>query len=101
MEKSKTLYLTLRKDPFDQIKNGEKTSEFREYKKHWIQKLMNKDGSFRSYDFVLFKNGYHKNAPQITVEFKGIKIITEGFDWMSEDKFFEIVLGKIIHLKNV
>jgi len=101
MEKPKTLYLTLKKEFFDQIKKGDKTSEFREYKKHWIQKLMNADGSFKTYDFVLFKNGYHKNAPQMTVEFKGIKIIKEKTGWFKHEKYFEIELGKIISLINI
>jgi hypothetical protein len=101
MEKPKTLYLTLKKEFFDQIKNGDKTSEFREYKKHWIQKLMNADGSFKTYNLILFQNGYHKNAPQMTVEFKGIKIIKEKTGWFRHEKYFEIELGKITKLKNI
>ena len=66
----KVLFLTLKKEFYDQIKSGEKTSEFREYKKHWIQKLMNDDGSFKTYDLILFQNGYQSNAPQLLVEFK-------------------------------
>lgn len=42
---------------------------------------MNTDGSFKTYDLILFQNGYHKNAPQMTVEFKGIKIIKEKTGW--------------------
>ncbi|ALO17375.1 hypothetical protein L21SP5_03780 [Salinivirga cyanobacteriivorans] len=40
MEAPKTLFLTLKKEFFDQIKNGVKTSEFREYKKHWIHNFI-------------------------------------------------------------
>ena len=75
MKTSRTLYLTLKKEFFDQIKSGKKKSEFREYKKHWIQKLMNVDGTFRTYDFILFQNGYLTNARRIWVEFKGVKIV--------------------------
>lgn len=99
METSKTLYLTLKKEFFDQIKSGEKKSEFREYKKHWIQKLMNADGTFKTYDFILFQNGYHTNAPQMIVEFKGIKIIKEKTGWFRHEKYFEIELGEIIKQK--
>ncbi len=100
MKKSKTLFLTLQKEFFDQIKSGSKKFEYREYKKYWIQRLMNADGTFKRYDFVLFRNGYHKNAPQMTVEFKGIKIIKEKIAWRSYQKYFEIELGEIIHTNN-
>jgi hypothetical protein len=92
----KVLFLTLKKEFYDQIKSGEKTSEFREYKKHWIQKLMNDDGSFKTYDLILFQNGYQSNAPQLLVEFKGIKIIKERINWFKSEKYFEIELGEII-----
>lgn len=92
----KVLYLTLKREPFDQIKSGEKISEFREYKKHWIQKLMNQDGSFKTYDLILFQNGYHANAPRMLVEFKGMKLIKERINWFKSEKYFEIELGKIV-----
>lgn len=40
MESKKILSLTLKKEFFDQIKSGEKTSEFREHKAFWIKRLM-------------------------------------------------------------
>ncbi|PTN05627.1 hypothetical protein C8N47_12647 [Mangrovibacterium marinum] len=92
---TKTLYLTIKKEYFDQIERGEKESEFREFKRHWIQKLMNANGTFKHYDLILFRNGYHKNAPQITVEFKGIRIIKQKRGWFRHQKYFEIKLGKI------
>ena len=93
IDQKKVLYLTLRKEFFDQIKSGEKTSEFREYKNHWIKRLMNQDGSFKAYDLILFKNGYHSDAPQMLVEFKGIRINNSYSEWGS---VFEIKLGKIV-----
>ena len=89
----KLLHLTLRKEPFDQILSGEKTSEYREYKQFWITRLMNNDGSFKHYDVIHFKNGYHKDAPTMLVEFKGIKIISDF-----GSRYFEIELGRIIDL---
>lgn len=97
MKASKTLFLTLKKEFFDQIKCGEKKFEYRDYKKHWIQRLMNTDGTFKTYDFILFRNGYHRDAPQMTVKFKGIKIIKEKTTWLSHKKYFEIELGEIIN----
>ncbi len=92
----KVLFLTLKKEFYDQIKNGEKTSEFREYKKHWIQKLLNEDGSSKTYDLILFQNGYQTNAPQMLVEFKRVKINKERINWFKSEKYFEIELGKVI-----
>jgi ASC-1-like (ASCH) protein len=91
MEK-KVLHLTLRKEPFDDIRSGGKTAEYREYKSHWIKRLMHEDGSFKTYDLIFFKNGYQSAAPQMLVEFKGIKIIKDS-EW---GKMFEIKLGKIV-----
>lgn len=36
----KILHLILKKEFFDQIKSGEKTSEYRDYKLFWIKRLM-------------------------------------------------------------
>ncbi|SHF57969.1 hypothetical protein SAMN05444274_106256 [Mariniphaga anaerophila] len=95
MKHPKILYLTLKKEFFDQIKRGDKTSEFREYKKYWVQRLMDADGRLIKYDFVVFRNGYHKSAQKMTVEFKGIKITRNRTDWFRHKKYFEIELGKI------
>jgi hypothetical protein len=101
MENQKILFLTIKKEFFDQIKSGQKTSEFREYKKHWIQKLMNKDGSFKTYDLVLFQNGYHANVPRMWVEFKRTKINRKRTGLSYWDNVFEIKLGEIIKTENV
>ena len=95
------LFLTLKKEFYDQIKSGEKTSEFREYKKYWIQKLVNADGSFKTYDFILFQNGYHSTAPQMLVEFKGIKINKNKIGFLKWEKEFEIELGEIVKESNI
>lgn len=92
----KILMLTLKKEFFIQIKSGQKTSEYREYKDFWIKRLMNTDGSFKHFDLVHFRNGYHKNAPTLLLEIKEIKIIKQKINWFSSEKVFEIVLGKII-----
>ena len=90
------LYLTLKKEFFNQIKSGEKKAEYREYKPFWTKRLMNPDNTFKCYDFILFQNGYRKDAPQMLVEFKGIKIIKERTGWFRTDKYFEIELGQIV-----
>lgn len=91
----KVLYLTLKKQYFDEIKAGKKTSEFRVYKESWIKRLTNPDGTFKHYDLILFQNGYHTNAPQMLVEFKGIKINKNMTGFLQWEKEFEIALGNV------
>ncbi len=90
--KKKVLHLTLKKEWFDEILAGTKTLEYREHKQFWISRLMNKDGTFKHYDLIHFKNGYNKDAPTMLIEFKGIDIIE---DYAS--KTFEIELGRIVN----
>lgn len=91
----KVLYLTLKKEFFNQIEEGTKTSEYREYKEHWIKKLTNPDGTFKHYDLILFQNGYRKDAPQMLVEFRGIKVNKNMLGFLKWEKEFEIALGKV------
>lgn len=92
----KILHLILKKEFFDQIKSGEKTSEFREFKAFWIKRLMQSNGSFKHFDLVHFRNGYHKDAPTLLLELKEIKIISNRISWFSTKKVFEIVLGDFV-----
>ncbi len=98
LKDKKILYLILKKEFFNQIKSGEKTSEYRGYKPFWIKRLMNKDRSFKTFDLVHFRNGYHKDAPTMLFEIKGINIIKRKGNWFSTQKYFEIDLGQIIEI---
>lgn len=51
----KILHLNLKKEYFEDIKNGNKLFEFREYNEYWTKRLENKE-----YDEVHFKLGYPK-----------------------------------------
>lgn len=90
------LHLTLKKEYFDAIESGEKTSEYREYKPYWIKRLQNTDGSFKQFDIIQFRNGYSKNAPIIMVEFLNIEIIKQRISFFKKEKLFQISLGSII-----
>ncbi len=83
----KTLKLTVNKTWFKMIKTGFKKEEYRELKQYWIKRLLsntehltNKEdvkavgARFIQFDLVEFTNGYSKTSPQITMEFKGIRI---------------------------
>jgi hypothetical protein len=101
----KTLHLSLKKDPFEVMITGEKDCEYRE-PSDWIkQRLLNKDGTQKKYEVVKFTNGYGKNRPSFTAEYKGfselggnLKTITYSNGLTVELKAGTIIiyLGKII-----
>ena len=93
--KEKVLYIPLKKEFYNRIVTGEKDWESREYKEFWIKRLVNSDGSFKHYDFILFQCGYHTDAPQMLVEFKGVKINKNKIGFLKWEKEFEIALGKV------
>lgn len=112
----KTLYLTVKKEWFDMILSGEKKEEYREIKVYWYERLVSyikfypsnnsnnieHEVNFKDFDFIVFKNGYSKNAHEIKVECKGIYIGKGNPEWGApvEDVFI-IKLGKIIEIKNI
>lgn len=122
-----TLHLTLKKRWFDMISSGEKKEEYREIKPYWIKRFLPnykkaffvstgeyyetsynlKSGiiytleryNLKKYDFVEFRNGYSKNSPTITLEFKGFEIREGNPYWgaIPGEKYFVIKLGEIIN----
>ncbi len=84
---------------FDQILAGTKKIEYREIKPYWTARLLNNDGTFKKYDFIIFKNGYSKDARKMVVEFKGGRIGRLKKDvggWKKGAKTYQILLGKVI-----
>jgi len=68
MPKPKVLHLTLEREWFDQIAKGIKRNEYREYKPYWKRRL---EG--RTFDHILFRNGYAADAPEMLVEYRGLR----------------------------
>ena len=93
-----TLHLTLKKQWFDMILSGMKTEEYREIKPYYNLRLIGKE-----YDTVVFRNGYARDAPSLTVELKTIRFGTGKTKWGAEanKKYFVLYLGKIINTKNI
>jgi len=85
----KTLHLNLLKKWFDQILAGTKKIESRDIKPYWTKRLLDENGKPKKYDIIHFRNGYSKNARQMKVEFKGLRIKRE----------YEILLGKVVWKK--
>jgi ASC-1-like (ASCH) protein len=91
--------MTLKKKWFDLIKTGEKKVEYREIKPHWTKRLFDENGEAIKYDFIIFRNGYSKNAPKIKVEFKGVReiVLEEDIEsWKKGMKVYGVDLGKIL-----
>jgi len=102
----RTLRLTLTKQWFDLIVKGEKKFEYREYKQHWISRLLCKSG-IRDYDEIHFTNGYGKDKPFVLVEFEGAAVIDgeccspdNGELLEADKKYFVIGLGEVLEIGN-
>jgi hypothetical protein len=64
-----TLYLTLKKDPYDVMQAGDKPYEFRRPSDWLMSRLTDKHGYPRGYDKVRFTLGYQKGAPYFERKF--------------------------------
>lgn len=58
----KPLFLTIKKEHFDAIKNGTKKQEYRDLTQYYYDRFKS------SPQTVIFQNGYSKNSPRITLE---------------------------------
>jgi hypothetical protein len=94
----KVLHLTLKKKWFDMIASGEKKEEYREIKPYWAKRFLSHENMLNPFFFVLFRNGYAKDAPEIMLECKGIEISTAKPEWSDnwQGEVFVIKLGQII-----
>jgi ASC-1-like (ASCH) protein len=88
-QNSSVLRLTLHREFFSQIAEGTKRVEYREQKPYWKSRLENK-----TYDTILFRNGYAANAPEMLVQFRGLRRQGKG-----PNAKYAILLGKILSIK--
>ena len=86
-----TLYLTLRKQYFDEILNGVKKQEYREYKPYWIKRLIGKD-----IKTIIFRNGYKKDAPSFEIECRKIEVRRNIETPIGKGDFFVLHLGDMV-----
>ncbi len=87
------LHLVLKKEWFDLIAAGEKKEEYRQLCEYWRPRL---EG--RSYDFVIFRNGYRADSPRVKLECLGIRRDTGRPEWGAKpgELYYVVSLGKII-----
>lgn len=88
------------------IESGEKKEEYREIKPYWLNRFKYNSEPhghgdyYISYqpDTIVFRNGYSKNSPTMTVECKGISIGSAKPEWSDNwhGEVFVISLGEII-----
>jgi hypothetical protein len=83
------LHLNLHREFFDAIARKRKRIEYRKQSSFWRKRLEN-----RKYDAVLFRNGYAKDAPEMLVEFRGLRRYGRG-----RDAYYAIRLGRILKVK--
>lgn len=90
----KVLHLTLEKKWFDMISSGVKREEYRAMKPYWHKRIGGK-----SYDAVLFRKGYAKNAPAALVELRGISVGMGAVRWGAPEdgeRVYILNLGRVI-----
>lgn len=104
----KVLFLSLQHEPFNVMVTGEKDFECREPTKFIIDRLMDKLGNAKEYDYVLFTNGYGYHLPWFICEFEGFGTgydnsykFSTGFTMASKKENYRIFLGEIIHKQNI
>lgn len=84
-----TLHLDLHREFFAQIAAGTKRIEYRSRTPYWRRRL---EG--RRYDVIQFRNGYATRAPEMMVEFLGVRRYGKGCK-----ACYAIRLGRILKIK--
>ncbi len=79
------LHLNLHREFFGDIVAGIKRIEYRKQTSYWKKRL---EG--RRYDVIKFRNGYATNAPEMIVQFRGMR---------KRGRNYEILLGRILKIK--
>lgn len=88
-EAAAILHLNLHREFFAQIAAKTKRIEYRERTPYWQKRL---EG--REYAVIQFRNGYATKAPEMQVEFLGVKKVQK---WGAPH--YAILLGRILSLK--
>jgi hypothetical protein len=84
------LHLNLRRQFFTAIAAKTKKIEYRSRTPYWRRRL---EG--RHYDVIQFRNGYATEAPEMLVEFLGVRKYGKG-----RTGYYAIRLGRILKIKH-
>lgn len=111
-ENKNVLKLTLTAEWFWLMFAGMKKLEIRNPSKWIIPRMSDKEGNYREYDFIEFRNGYGKTRPVFWVEFHKISQSKIAKEFVFRDregnphkveveKFdFLIRFGEVVHSEN-
>ena len=83
------LHLNLHREFFAAIAGKQKHIEYRKQSPYWRKRLED-----RKYDLILFRNGYAKDAPEMQVEFRGLRRYGKG-----RAAYYAIRLGRILKIR--
>ncbi len=83
------LHLNLRRKWFAAVAKKSKRVEYRSRTPYWRKRL---EG--RHYDAIQFRNGYATKAPEMLVEFRGVRRYGRG-----RKAYYAISLGRILRIK--
>ena len=83
------LHLNLHREWFAAVAARRKRIEYRDLTDYWRRRL---EG--RKYDFIQFRNGYATKAPEMLVEFLGVRKYGKG-----RSGYYAISLGRILKIK--
>jgi hypothetical protein len=83
------LQLNLHRGYFAAIAAGTKGIEYRAQTPYWKSRLER-----RTYDVIQFRNGYSTRAPEMLVEFRGVRKYGKG-----RNGCYAIRLGRILRIK--
>lgn len=86
---SDVLHLNLVRKYFAQIAARTKRIEYRDCSPYWRQRLEN-----RHYKVIQFRNGYATKAPEMLVEFRGLRRYGKG-----RNAYYAIRLGRILKIR--
>lgn len=89
MRSKSILHLNLHREFFAAIAVRTKRIEYRDQTAYWRKRL---EG--RHYDVIQFRNGYATNAPEMRVEFLGLRRYGKG-----RSAYYAIRLGRILQIK--
>jgi hypothetical protein len=89
MVRVKILHLNLHREFFAAIAKKQKRIEYRKQSSYWRKRL---EG--QNYDAIKFRNGYAANAPEMLVEFRGLRRYGKG-----RAAYYAIRLGRILSIR--
>ncbi len=96
MNNKKILTLRICRPWFEKLIAWETKYRYREVKKYWEIRLLDKEWYPKEFDEIHIKNWYNENSPVAIIEFWWIEWVFEH-EWKD---CFKIKLWKIIEIKN-